>query len=205
MYDEKYYQQYSRLSARAREFRVNFTLNLAEVSKKKPLKVLDLGCGDGIYSEALMKLGHTVVSMDISKEALCLSKERGIMNLIQGSASHLPYKPCTFDRVLFIDVFEHLKKPTKALLEIRKTLRLGGLLILSTLYPSILGRHIYSQDPTHQKLYTVDEVLGLLHSTDFKNTYTTVTSFLPGLYPFNIFLTRLVKTIIMARARKQEG
>lgn len=108
MYDEKYYQQYSRLSARAREFRVNFTLNLAEVSEKKPLKVLDLGCGDGIYSEALMKLGHTVVSMDISKEALCLSKERGIMNLIQGSASHLPYKPCTFDRVLFIDIFEHL-------------------------------------------------------------------------------------------------
>jgi len=77
MYDEKYSQQYSRLNARAREFRVKFTLNLAEVSGKNLLKSLIL---DAVMesTEALMKLCREVAAMGISKETLCLSKERDI-------------------------------------------------------------------------------------------------------------------------------
>lgn len=90
------------------------------------------------------------------------------MNLIQGSVTHLACKSYTFDRVWFTDVLEHLKMPTKALSDIRKTLRLGGLLMLSTLYPSIIGRHIHSRDPTRQKLFTVEELLELLHLNQFQ-------------------------------------
>jgi 2-polyprenyl-3-methyl-5-hydroxy-6-metoxy-1,4-benzoquinol methylase len=90
------------------------------------------------------------------------------MNLIQGSVAYLACKSYTFDRVWFTEVLEHLKMPTKVLSDIRITLRLGGLLMLSTLYPSILGRHIHSRDATRQKLFTVEELLELLHLDQFQ-------------------------------------
>lgn len=74
--DKKYYQQFNRLSA-SRGFRGIFTLNLAEVSGKNLLMPLIL---DAVMesTEALMKLCREVVAMGISKETLCLSKERDI-------------------------------------------------------------------------------------------------------------------------------
>ena len=77
MHDKKYYQKHIRLK---REFRVTFTLSLAEVLGKKPLKVLDIGCGIGAYSEAVMKESHRVVSLDISKEAKSIER-----SVIEGS------------------------------------------------------------------------------------------------------------------------
>jgi len=199
MYNKDYYRKYRRLK---RGYRVSFTLNFAEISEKKPLKILDLGCGVGTYSEACAKEGHSVVSMDISKEALRLSKERGLTNLVRASATHLPFKPCTFDRVLFIDVMEHLRDPAKALLDIRRILAPQGLLTLQTQYPSILGKYLYNKDPTHQKLYTVQELTGLLRSINFMNIHATAGSFLPRLYPFNIILRHLFKTITTIKARR---
>jgi len=199
MYNNDYYRKYGRLK---RDYRVSFTLNFAEILGKKPLKILDLGCGVGTYSEAAAKDGHSVVSVDISKEALCLSKERGLTNLVCASAIHLPFKPCTFDRVLFIDVIEHLRETAKAFLDIRRVLAPKGLLILQTLYPSILGRYLYNKDSTHQKLYTVQEVVGLLHSINFRDIHATASSFLPRLYPFNIVLRHFFKTITTIKARR---
>lgn len=201
MYNKKYYHQYKRLSPRSRNFRVAFTLNLAEVSGKS-LIVLDIGCGDGTYSEVLMKLGHDVVSVDVSKEALRLSKQKGIVNLVHASATRLPFKELVFDRVLFIDVFEHLKEPIKALRDIYRSLLPEGLLILSTSYPSFVGRYIHYRDPTHQKLYAPQEVRELLESTEFRDIFMKATSFLPRIYPLNILLRRFLKTILTVKARK---
>jgi len=199
VYNEKYYDRYKKLK---RDFRVKFTLSLAEILSEKPLKVLDLGCGIGTYSEEMIRKGHRVTSIDISKEALFISKKRGIRNLIQSSASDLPFKSNLFDVILFIDVIEHIKEPEKALVEIHRILRRKGLLILATQYPSILGKYIYMRDPTHQKIFTVKEITVLLSSTNFRDIYVSVGSFLPRLYPFNLVLRYVFKTITTIRARK---
>lgn len=121
MYDKKYYYKYKRLR---RKIRIRFTLDLLEISGDKPLKFLD--------SAALKKTGHKIVAVDASAEALHLARQRGIANCVLASATYLPLKSNIFDRILLIDVFEHLLEPIKTLSEIHRTLRPNGLLVLHT-------------------------------------------------------------------------
>jgi len=199
MYDKNYYHKYSRLRT---NYRAKFTLNLLEISGKNSLRILDLGCGVGTYSRVLAKEGHRVLSVDASKEALLFSRANGIANLGLVSATNLPFKDNTFDRVLFLDVFEHLKKPKRTFNEIHRVLSPEGLLVLSTSYPSLAGKYLYSKDPTHQKLYSVPEIKELLQLANFREIHVVIGSFLERLYPFDGILRRLLKTITTVRALK---
>jgi SAM-dependent methyltransferase len=199
IYNKGYYRKYRGLR---KNYRVSFTLDFAETSKNEPLNILDLGCGVGTYSAALLEKGHHVLSVDVSKEALLLSKSKGIRNLALISATDLPFKDDVFDRIFFLDVFEHLGKPKKALKEIYRILSPGGFLILATLYPSFIGRFIHSRDSTHQNLYTVEELKGLLQSSDFKDAKIRVGAFLERLFPFDIVLRQFLKTMTTVKARK---
>ena len=51
----------------------------------KPLRILDAGCGTGINLKYLQILGD-VYGLDISKDALRFSRNRGLPSLICGSA-----------------------------------------------------------------------------------------------------------------------
>ena len=180
---------------------MRFTLNLAEISEDKTLKFLDLGCGDGIYSEALGRIGHEIVAVDISREALHLARKRGISNCVLTSATHLPVRSNTFDRTLLIDVFEHLLEPKKILSEVHRTLRPYGILILQTPNKRSIITSIL-KDSTHRRIYAVDEVRQVLQSAHFKKVHITLTSFLSRIYPLNIVLRHLFKSIIVATAQK---
>ena len=76
---------------------------------EKPLRILDAGCGTGINLKYLQILGD-VYGLDISKEALIFSQNRGLHSLICGSADKLPFKNELFDLVLALDVIEHIAK-----------------------------------------------------------------------------------------------
>ena len=198
MYDKKYYHKYKRLR---RKIRIRFTLDLLEISGDKPLRFLDLGCGDGTYSAALKKTGHKVVAVDTSAEALHLARQRGITNCVLASATHLPTKSDIFDRILLIDVLEHLLEPIKTLSEIHRTLRPNGLLVLQTPNKRSVIM-IILKDSTHLKIYTMEEVKQLLHSVHFKKVHITLTSFLSRIYPLNTALRHLFRSIIVAAAQK---
>lgn len=198
MYDKRYYHRYKKLR---RKIRIRFTLDLLEISGDKPLRFLDLGCGDGTYSAALKKMGYKVVGMDSSAEALHLARQRGISNCVLASATHLPVRSNIFDRILLMDVLEHLLEPMKTLSEIYRTLRPHGLVVLQTPNKrSVIT--IFLKDPTHLRIYTEEEVRQLLRSAHFKKIHITLTSFLSRIYPLNIILRQLFKSIIVATAQK---
>lgn len=68
-------------------------------------RVLDVGCGDGKVTEALIQaLGRPIIGLDFSEEAL----SRCSFETIQGDASNLPFPDRDFDLVLSIDMLEHL-------------------------------------------------------------------------------------------------
>ena len=64
---------------------------------KKPLKVLDMGCGDGIISAWLAKRGHLVTAVDVSAFAIEACKRTLAINGLEG-------------RVLLSDVFSALEE-----------------------------------------------------------------------------------------------
>lgn len=97
--------------------------------------VLDIGCGDGTAAStaAPFLAGHRIVGVDWSQDALRRARTR-LPYVVRGELSDggLPFATAGADAVLFSEVVEHLVDPDGALDEIRRVLRPGGHLMLST-------------------------------------------------------------------------
>ncbi|MFI7315643.1 class I SAM-dependent methyltransferase [Streptomyces venezuelae] len=97
--------------------------------------VLDIGCGDGTAAATAAPLlaGHRVVGVDWSQDALRRAHAR-LPYVVRGELSDggLPFADGAADAVLFSEVVEHLVDPDSALDELRRVLRPGGHLMLST-------------------------------------------------------------------------
>ncbi len=109
-------------------------------SNRAPL-ILDLGCGTGVVSRDLSKLGSPV-SLDLSDAALGFSRKRGLPTLIKARGESLPFVESTFDAVVALDIFEHIEDDVSAFREAIRVLKPGGSLVLSVpAFMSLWGPH----------------------------------------------------------------
>ncbi|KQY28841.1 3-demethylubiquinone-9 3-methyltransferase [Caulobacter sp. Root1455] len=103
------------------------------------LSLLDIGCGGGLLSEPMARLGFTVTAVDASenniKTAAAHAAEQGL---------EIGYRPATaeqllaegagpFDVVLTMEVIEHVADPGEFLRTCSRLLAPGGLMIVATL------------------------------------------------------------------------
>ena len=99
---------------------------------KPGMRLVDLGCNDGVVAEYFMRLGLDVAGMDISAAAIARARQRGIKDLRQGDVEQpLPFGDEECDAVFWGDNVEHLFQPLKVLAEVRRVLKPGGILIVS--------------------------------------------------------------------------
>jgi ubiquinone/menaquinone biosynthesis C-methylase UbiE len=93
--------------------------------------ILDLGCGEGITLEKLLREfpDGKVMGIDYSAEKVRICKQRNLPACV-GNAYNLGFSDSSVDCCLFLEVVEHLVDPLKALSEIHRVLREGGLLLL---------------------------------------------------------------------------
>jgi len=93
--------------------------------------ILDVGCGEGITLEKILKKfpDRNVVGIDYLREKIEICKRYHIP-AHYGDACGLEFADRSFDCCLFMEVVEHLFEPEKALKEIHRVLRKGGLLLL---------------------------------------------------------------------------
>ena len=87
-------------------------------------KALDIGCREGHQSEWLKKLGYSVDSVDIESN-YHFGKVLDVNN-------GLPYDDNFYDLIWCSEVIEHLEHPAYVLSEMRRVLKPGGSLILTT-------------------------------------------------------------------------
>ena len=101
---------------------------------------LDAGCGDGRFFAVLASLGEqpkqvagTDIAQSILETAGATANAAGIsVELSQANLEELPYADRTFDVVLCTQVIEHLLEPAQGLRELRRVLRPGGRLLITT-------------------------------------------------------------------------
>ena len=103
------------------------------IHPKKGDFVLDVGCGTGRFSLLLKKRGCKVLGLDFSEEMLKFSKERGLTNVVQGDALHLPFAQNTFKIVVSVFVLEFLKDPEQAFKEMIRVTCKGGKVVVGVL------------------------------------------------------------------------
>jgi SAM-dependent methyltransferase len=103
------------------------------------MSLLDCGCGTGSLTldlAALVAPGRAV-GVDVDASQLALGRDaaidRGIdtVEFIEGSVYELPFAEATFDVVLANTVLMHLGDPLRALREMRRVLRPGGIAAVS--------------------------------------------------------------------------
>ena len=102
------------------------------------LSVLDIGCGGGILSEPLARLGGSVTGIDPVEESIGVAalhaKKQGLtVSYRAATAETLASEGRTFDVVVASEVIEHVASVSSFLKTCRALCKPGGLLIISTL------------------------------------------------------------------------
>ena len=120
--------------------------NYSDVNVLNGLKCLDIGCGGGILSEPMSRLGAIVTGIDPSEMAIqsaiahsrksrldidfkCMSTG----DLIKSSLDN------QFDIIIASEVIEHVSNRALFLSDIAKLCKPGGLVVFTTINKSILG------------------------------------------------------------------
>lgn len=105
--------------------------NLIKPEELRDTNLLDAGCGTGWFSKKASELGANVTSMDLGENLLNLVKEKCDSERIVGSVLEIPFEDNSFDVVINTEVIEHTPDPEKAVAELSRVLKPGGLLILT--------------------------------------------------------------------------
>jgi 2-polyprenyl-6-hydroxyphenyl methylase/3-demethylubiquinone-9 3-methyltransferase len=112
-----------------------------EVKQAKPLaglKLLDLGCGGGLISEPLARMGAEVTAIDAAADSIAAAKAHAAeQDLAIGyraaTAEALLEEGASFDAVISLEVVEHVQDVGAFLAAAAGLVRPGGALVLSTL------------------------------------------------------------------------
>lgn len=122
----------------------------------KNLWVLDVGCGDGVISEPLIKAGHYVTAVDLPTVATSANKNK-VSALTAGDAETLAFPDGTFDLIIASEVLEHLWAPENFVKEAYRVLKPNGSVIIET--PEGLAGLNYD---SHMNYYTVEKLEKML-------------------------------------------
>jgi ubiquinone/menaquinone biosynthesis C-methylase UbiE len=113
------------------------------------LKVLDFGCGTGLYSFLLANLGHDVTAYDISEDMLAKAKEKFSdqkIEFVLGVGNKFPFDDITFDAVVSVTAFEFIEDVKMAVAEIHRVVRPGGKIVIGTINKNGEWGKMYMKD-----------------------------------------------------------
>ncbi|MEM2888478.1 MAG: class I SAM-dependent methyltransferase [Candidatus Bathyarchaeia archaeon] len=99
------------------------------------MKILEIGCGSGEFLERVARLSERIKvwGVDISKLAIDKVKQKGFEGFaLDISRQKTPFPDNFFDVIYAGDVVEHLFDPDFMISEVKRVLKDGGFMILST-------------------------------------------------------------------------
>ena len=138
--------------------------------------VLDIASGEGYGSALLAKVADSVIGVDISSESIHYAKDQyrnyENLNFLIGSCDSIPLGEKSVDVVVSFETIEHHDKHEEMMLEIKRVLKQGGILIISSPNRLTYSDETNYSNPYHIKELYYDELVVLLsHHFTFVKIY----------------------------------
>lgn len=136
-------------------------------------EVLEVGCGTGLILARVAEFAGRAAGLDLSEGMLAKARERGL-DVVQGSATALPYADESFDVVYSFKVLAHVEDIRTAMSEMARVTRPGGYVLAEFYNPRSLRYLVkrlkpptaVSESNHDEAVYTrydsIDEIKGYL-------------------------------------------
>lgn len=129
---KEYYDDFAGWYEKERHYGYHAMLDRLELEVLEPLarnkRVLEVGAGTGLIMEGLRGVPRSLTGLDISSGMLKSAAQRGF-DVVQGSATDLPFGSETFELVYSFKVLAHIPDIETALAEMARVLTPGGYMV----------------------------------------------------------------------------
>ncbi|MDD4614783.1 MAG: class I SAM-dependent methyltransferase [Caldisericia bacterium] len=141
-------------------------------------RVLDVGCGTGIYSIRMANLGAHVSAIDASNKMITIAQEKTEQSIvpihfIEAAAENLPFQDHSFDIVVAVSSLEFVDNTYQSFEEIHRVLKPGGKAVVGALNRESVWIQSLMHQPDfdnsiyrHADFFTYQTVKDLFHQFD---------------------------------------
>ena len=126
--------------------RIKYILEALNKKNLNNTKILDIGCGGGLISEGLTKIGASVTGIDFIKENINIAKIHAKKNNLKINYIVKNFEkekiPSKYDVIIILEVLEHLSNWEEFLKKIKFNLKKNGVLIISTINRNLISKFL---------------------------------------------------------------
>ena len=165
--------------------RIKYILETLNKKNLNNTTVLDIGCGGGLVSEGLSKIGATVTGIDFIKENIKVARMHAKKNNLKINYFVKDFEKekitSKYDVIIILEVLEHLTNWEEFIKKIKLSLNKNGTLIISTINRNLvskfltldIGENLLKLIPlnthTFYKFIKPEELEQVLSSNSFEN------------------------------------
>ncbi len=184
------------------------------------MKVLDIGCGGGLFLSKLRSEGAVVTGLELSDKRAFYAKTKHQLEVVKRPIESDFWQEGyvgAFDAVTLWDVIEHVNYPLNTLQSSVKVLRSGGLLFIDTpcrdafyhrvgeltyrlsggRYPTFLNAMYSAHQFGHKQIFSTKEMKSLFEQCDLE--VIELRKFHELSFPYSFYLKKIFKSDLMVK------
>ena len=152
--------------------RLSAPFHVEELSRLKPARLVDVGCGNGYMLELATRLGWDATGLELDPAAVASACALGL-HVLEGGYERLAEFERGVDCVLCSHVLEHVSDPRELIHLAARALKPGGVLLLALPNATSVLREIYGDNwrgleaPRHLSIPSSQQLAAMLSEFGF--------------------------------------
>lgn len=173
--------------------------SISEYYSGIPGSIIDLGTADGLMlSKVQNSYPHVkCIGIEYSRELVSANTDSRI-TVLQGDVNYLPMSDGSFDIAFATAVIEHLPDPKRFLVEVKRVLKINGIIILTSpdpLWERVATMVGHLQNEQHSKVMSLREIVSLFKEVGYEILEQKKFMLSPVGMPFEIPIENIVRCV----------